>query len=376
MKYGLIVIFCCVWLACQKNNQVEVPAKSGEMQLPDGFRFSVYADQVENARSLSLAPDGTLFVGTRTAGNVYALRDTTHDGVADVRWTIASGLNMPNGVAFKDGSLFVAEIDNLWRYDNILQDLTHPPKPKLLHTFPDDPWHGWKFIRFGPDGKLYVPVGAPCNVCNPESPFSRIHRINPDGSGLETVVEGMRNTVGFDWHPQSGELYFTDNGRDMLGDELPNDELNRISKPMEHFGFPYFHAGDIADPDFGRGKKASDYTPPIQKLGAHVAAIGMRFYTGKRFPDTFRNRVFIAEHGSWNSSVKVGYKISTVDLTEKDSQKRYQPFLEGFLQRDEQGNEAVSGRPVDIEITPDGSLLVSDDFANKIYRITYQNPNP
>ena len=233
-------------------------------------------------------------------------------------------------------------------------------------SFPADIAHGWKFIRFGPDGKLYIPVGAPCNVCERPEPYASLLRMNPDGTGLETFARGIRNTVGFDWDPATRELWFTDNNRDWMGDDLPPCELNHAPRPGLHFGFPYFHAVNLPDPDFGPGREPASYVPCIQPLGAHVAPLGMRFYTGSPFPAGYRGRIFIAEHGSWNRTSKVGYRITTVTLQD-GRPVRYEPFCEGgFL-----AGETVRGRPVDLEVLPDGSMLVSDDFAGAIYRISY-----
>ncbi len=339
------------------------------IKLPPGFRIEVFANRVPNARSMALSPNGTLFVGSRTAGNLYALRDEDRDNRADKGYVLAQGMNMPNGVAFKDGALYVAEVNRVLRFDDVEKDLDHLPKPVVVNdSFSDDTWHGWKFIRFGPDGKLYVPVGAPCNVCErPDDPrYASITRMNPDGSGLEVFAQGIRNSVGFDWDPRTGELWFTDNGRDMLGDDLPPDELNHAPQAGMHFGFPYCHGKDIPDPDFGRKHRCVEFNPVAQELGAHVAALGMRFYTGEMFPVEYKNQIFIAQHGSWNRSRKVGYRIMLVRL-EDNKPVSYEVFAEGWKQ-----GENAWGRPVDIQQMPDGSLLVSDDHAGAIYRISYK----
>jgi len=335
--------------------------------LPAGFHIDIYAQGVENARSMALSPNGTLFVGSRTAGNVYALIDSNHDKQADRRVVVAQKLNMPNGVAFHDGSLYVAEIHRVIKFEHIEENLEKPPAPVVVNdSFPDNQWHGWKFIRFGPDGKLYVPIGGPCNVCERHNTlFASITRMGPDGSGLEIFAQGIRNTVGFDWHPETEELWFTDNGRDMLGDDLPPDELNRAYQKGMHFGFPYCHGKDIADPEFGKKHSCQEFNPPAQDLGPHVASLGMRFYTGGMFPEEYRNQIIIAEHGSWNRKKKNGYRLTLVRL--KDNQPvSYEVFAQGWKQ-----GEQVWGRPVDVEAMADGSLLVSDDFADAIYRITY-----
>jgi glucose/arabinose dehydrogenase len=341
----------------------------GRVKLPPRFEITVFAEGIREARSMALGEKGTLFVGTRSAGNVYAIR---HDGKKATQvTTIAKGLDMPNGVAVKDGALYVAEVDKVWRYDNIESNLAAPAKPALVYgKYPGERSHGWKFIRFGPDGWLYVPVGAPCNVCNREPPFASITRLKPDGSAMEIFARGVRNSVGFDWHPETKELWFTDNGRDMMGDDVPPDELNHAPRAGMHFGFPYCHGGDIPDPEFGRGRSCSEFTPPAQKFGAHVASLGMRFYTGAMFPPEYRNRIFIAEHGSWNRSKKSGYRVMQAKV-EGGKVVEYGVFAEGFL--DVAANRAW-GRPVDVQVMPDGALLVSDDQANAIYRIAYRKP--
>ncbi|HOB74291.1 MAG TPA: sorbosone dehydrogenase family protein [Phycisphaerae bacterium] len=341
------------------------------IRLPEGFRIEIYSRRLDGARSMTFGKEGTLFVGTRKEGKVYAVVDRDRDGVGDVVYTLATGLNEPNGVAFKDGHLYVQEISRLLRFDNIEKHLDAPPRPKVIsRDFPSDAHHGWKFIAFGPDGLLYVPVGAPCNICvRRERIYATITRLDPDKGGQpEIFAEGIRNTVGFDWHPKTRELWFTENGRDWLGDDLPPDELNHAPRPGMHFGYPACYGKGNPDPEFGRGKDCSQFTPPVLELPAHVAALGMRFYTGKMFPKEFQNQIFIAEHGSWNRTVPVGYRVTLVRL-EGNRAVRYEPFATGWLQ----GREAW-GRPVDVQVAPDGSLLVSDDKAGVIYRISYKAP--
>jgi glucose/arabinose dehydrogenase len=353
-------VFCST--ACGKR---EGPLD--RIKLPPGFEISIYADNVPNARSMALSPNSTLFVSTRSEGKVYAILDGDKDNKADEVITIARGMRMPNGVALKDGALYVAEVNRVLRYDNIEASLRNPPAPVVVNdTFPRDEHHGWKFIRFGPDGMLYVPVGAPCNICErDENRYAVIMRMKPDGTGLETFARGIRNTVGFDWHPQTKELWFTDNGRDWLGDNLPPDELNHAPSKGLHFGFPYCHGKDIRDPEFGNKRNCNEFVTPAMELGPHVAALGMRFYTGTMFPKEYQNQIFIAEHGSWNRSTPIGYRITLVRL-ENNKAVKYEVFAEGWLQ----GNSAW-GRPVDVLVMPDGSLLVSDDHAGAIYRIAY-----
>jgi glucose/arabinose dehydrogenase len=273
---------------------------------------------------------------------------------------------MPNGVAFRNGSLYVAEIDRVQRFDEIEKRLKDPPTPVVINDkYPSDEAHGWKFIRFGPDGKLYVPVGAPCNVClKNDERYASITRINRDGGDFEIYAKGIRNTVGFDWHPKTGELWFTDNGRDWLGDDLPPDELNRVSAKGQHFGFPHCHGKDISDPKYST-RDCAEFIPPVLELGPHVAALGMRFYTGKMFPEKYRGGIFIAQHGSWNRSDPIGYRVMFVKL-EGNRSVAYEVFAEGWLR----GGKAW-GRPVDVLVMPDGALLVSDDRAGAIYRISF-----
>ncbi len=319
---------------------------------------------------MAIGSKGTVFVGSMQAGLVHAVVDTDGDHKADKTYVIAKGLEQPSGVAFKDGALYVADISKIYRFDDIEAHLATPPKPVLITSaYPTEGHHGWKFIAFGPDGWLYVPVGAPCNVCDKrgENPvFASVTRIKPDGSGREVWAHGIRNSVGFDWHPITKGLFITSNGRDMMGDDVPPDTLNYAPKAGMDFGFPYCHAGDVPDPEFGSKRQCSEFTKPAQKLGAHVASIGARFYTGTAFPAEYRNQLFIAEHGSWNRTTPVGYRITVVTTDAQANVTGYKPFAEGWLQ----GREAW-GRPADVQPLPDGSLLVSDDKADVIYRISY-----
>ncbi len=340
------------------------PAVEG-LSLPEGFHIEPWVADIPDARSMARAEGGTVFVGTQRTGVVYAVR-TKGDGSREVL-TIVRGLEMPNGVAVRKGSLYVAEMAKIWRYDDIEAHLDSPPKPVLIAELPAERHHGWRYLAFGPDDKLYVGIGAPCNVCDRDKEgFATIMRMNPDGRGREIVARGVRNTVGFTWHPVTHELWFTDNGRDMLGDNAPPCELNRLSRVGEHFGFPFCHAGTIADPDFGKLGRCEDTTPPVQALGPHVAPLGVRFYTGKQFPTEYRDQVLIAEHGSWNRSERIGYRITLVKL-DGNRAVSYTPFVSGWLKPD----GTVTGRPVDLLQLPDGSMLVSDDKAGAIYRISY-----
>jgi len=336
------------------------------INMPPGFKISLYA-RVPGARSMALSPGGVLFVGTRQDGRVYAAVDRDQDNTADEVVTVAKDLHSPNGVAFRNGSLYVAEVSRVLRFDKIEAHLKDPPAPVVVNSsFPTDEHHGWKYIAFGPDGSLYVPVGAPCNVCEREDPrYASIMRMTPDGGELEVYARGIRNTVGFDWHPQTGVLWFTDNGRDWMGDDAPPDELNRAPEKGMHFGFPYCHAGKIPDPEYGANRSCSEFQLPAIALGPHVASLGMKFYTGSMFPAQYRNQIFIAEHGSWNRTEPIGYRISLVRL-EANRAVDYSVFAQGWLQQDR-----AWGRPVDVLVMPDGALLVSDDRAGAVYRIRY-----
>jgi len=335
--------------------------------LPEGYNIALYAENVKNARSMTLSPSGTLFVGTRQEGNVYALQDTDGDNKIDKQYTLLKDGSMPNGVALKDGDLYIAEHSRIIKFTDIESKLDNPGNPEVVYDkFPTETHHGWKYIAFGPDDKLYVPVGAPCNICESEDEiFGTITRLNPDGTDLEIVQTGVRNSVGFTWHPETDELFFTDNGGDSMGDDLPACELNKATSLKMNFGYPYCHQGDTLDKEFGEGKDCADYTKPLQKLGAHVAPLGCEFYN---FKSASKNSLLIAEHGSWNRSKKSGYKISMVDLDSNNNSVGYKDFITGWL---DEATDKVWGRPVDMEWMPDGSLLISDDYADVIYRVSY-----
>lgn len=340
-----------------------------KIKLPEGFKIELFATEIENARSLCQGPEGVFFVGNRGGGKVYAVVDENLDGKADKTYVLAQDLNQPNGVAYRNGDLYIAEISKVSVMRGIDSKLADPPKMETIRDdFPTEKHHGWKYIAFGPDGKLYVPVGAPCNICLKEDEderFAAILRMNADGSELEVYASGVRNSVGFDWHPNTGELWFTDNGRDWMGDNKPNDELNHAPTKGMHFGYPFCHAGEYADPKFGDGRDCNEFIAPAQKLDAHVASLGITFIETNVLPEKYRNSILIAEHGSWNRSTASGYRITRVEL-DGNNAVSYEVFAEGWLD----GAEKL-GRPVDIIELADGSLLVSDDKANCIYRITY-----
>ncbi|CAN0619394.1 GSDH domain-containing protein [Burkholderia multivorans] len=340
-----------------------------QLVLPPGFHITLLSDAVPAAREMAWSPRGILYVGSME-GRVHAL--VVRDGEVLAHHVIASGLMMPVGVAYRDGALYVSAVSRILRLDRIDSQLAAPPNPVVVtDALPTERHHGWKFIAFGPDGKLYLPTGAPCNVCLVDRDrYAIIARMNPDGSHREVVARGVRNTVGFAWHPDTGELWFTDNGRDMMGDDVPDDKLNRAPRAGLDFGFPFCHGGDTPDPEFGSKDACRRYTGPVLKLGAHVASLGMRFYTGTMFPAAYRNNIFIAEHGSWNRSTKVGYRVMRVVASADGSHARQTPFVSGWLRAD----GSVWGRPADVLPLPDGSLLVSDDYAGAIYRVTYAAP--
>lgn len=336
------------------------------VELPPGFAIEVYTDEVPNARSLALGDDGIVYVSTRRDGRVYAL--VPQDGATPRVVTIAEGLRMPNGIAVHNGDLYVAELTRISRYPAIGENLDDIPEPEIVDdSLPSEAHHGWRYIGFGPDGKLYVSIGAPCNVCDREG-FGLIRRQNPDGSDPQVVAYGVRNSVGLTWHPQTGDLWFTDNGRDMLGDDIPPGELNHARREGLHYGFPYCHGGEVSDPEFGEQRSCAEFEPPAQKLGPHVAPLGLRFYDGAMFPQEYRGQLFIAEHGSWNRSKKIGYRVTLVTF-DGGRAVSYEPFAHGWLQ-----GEEVLGRPVDVLVLEDGSLLVSDDKEGRIYRISYSLP--
>ena len=363
MRSAVAVLFFL--LTSVRAATAAAPLPVEKIRLPPGFRIAVYADGLPEARAMAISPSGTLFVGTR-GSVVYVLRNRSGGPHPDGVVRLEHDFHAPNGVAFRGGALYVAEVEKIWRYDDIERRLAAPPEPVLVAKgFPSEEGHGLRVLRFGPDNWLYMGIGVPCNVCVRSDPYGTIVRFRPDGSGREVFARGIRNSVGFDWSPETHELWFTDNGRDWLGDDAPPDELNRAPKAGMNFGFPYCHGGTISDPEVGRGHPCSQFTAPEQNLGPHVASLGMRFYTGTMFPPEYQGQVFIAEHGSWNRSRKIGYRVSMVTVAHGRA-TGYRTFAEGWLQ-----NEQAWGRPVDVQVAPDGALYVSDDHAGAIYRITY-----
>jgi len=339
----------------------------GKLKLQKGFHIELYAGNVPNARSLRQGEKGTVFVGSRLQDKVHYI--TESGGKREVK-VLVSGLYRPNGLAIKDGTLYIAELSKISKIEKVEDNLDKSPKPVEIYSdLPKDEAHGWKFIAIGPDNKLYVPIGQPCNNCLPPDTHGQIRRINLDGSGAEVIAKGVRNTVGFDWHPVSKELYFTDNGRDWASEDVPEDELNRVTKVGQHFGSPFCYQGDFLDPEFGWGHSCSEFVPPVLKTGPHSASLGMRFYTGGNFPAKYKNAIFIARHGSWNRTKKFGGDILAVFLNKDGTVKSTEVFITGFIGPD---NNYI-GRPVDVLFTKDGSMLISDDYNGAIWRVSYGN---
>ena len=366
MGYAKTALLVIIGLITSVNASAQAELDLSAIQLPPGFSIEVWSDKVPNARSLALGDEGTVFAATRRDGRVYAL--IPQDDRSPTVVTLAENLTMPNGVAFHDGDLYVAENHRILRFVDIEASLPDVPEAEIvIDTLSTERHHGWRYIDFGPDGKLYIAIGAPCNICDREG-FANISRMNADGSEQEIVASGIRNSVGFTWHPETGDLWFTDNGRDMLGDDIPPGELNHMPRNGLHFGFPVCHGGEIQDPEFGDQGDCADFEPPAQKLGPHVAPLGILFYDGTMFPDEFKGQAFIAEHGSWNRSEKIGYRVTLVRM-ERGKAAGYEVFAEGWLQ-----DEEVSGRPVDLLVIGDGSMLLSDDQNGVIYRISYTRP--
>ena len=338
-----------------------------KLKAPKGFKIELYAAGVGNARTLRQGDKGTVFVGSRLLDKVYAIVDKGEK--REVK-PIYSGLYRPNGLAFKDGVLYIAELSRISKVEKIEDNLDNPPKPVVIYDdLPKDEGHGWKFLTIGPDDKLYFQVGAPCNICMPSPAHAQIRRINLDGSGAEVVARGIRQTVGMDFSPITKQLYFTENSRDWLSEDIPEEKLNRLTQPgKDNFGYPYCHQGNIADQEFGWGHSCDEFTKPIALLGPHTAALGMRFYTGNTFPSEYRNAIFIARHGPWNRTKKIGGDIVVAKLSEDGTVKSIEPFITGFIE-----NNNYVGRPADVEFVKDGSMLISDDFNGAVYRVTYSS---
>ena len=342
----------------------EIPVS--KLKVPAGFKIELWASGMPNGRSMTESPSGTVYVGTRFTGNVYAV--VTKNGKREVK-TIAKGLHRPNGVVFTNGSLYVAELSRIIRYDNIEQNLENPPTPVVVFdALPKDEPHGWKFMTLSPDGQyLYFQIGTPANIVVPPSTHATINRLNLKTNILETVATGVRNSVGMDFQPGTKELWFTNNARDWVSEDKPNDTLNRLVRPKGmNFGYPFCHQGDFLDPEFGKGRSCDEFDKPVYNLGAHVAALGMRFYNGKQFPADYKGNIFIAEHGSWNKTQRVGYQVVRVVLDSNNKVVKAEPFVTGWLEGDK-----FWGRPVDVQMLKDGSMLVSDDETGAIFRVSY-----
>ncbi len=366
MTNTLVFGLAALWLTSAASGHAE----SGELMLPDGFQLRIVTDEVPNARQMALAEDGTLFVGSRREGKIYAVPQALSSERPEVV-VLAEGLALPSGVTVRDGNLYVAAVDRILLFPAITQRLeADAPFQVITDRLPGNRHHGWKYIKFGPDGRLYVPVGAPCNICLSEDPrFASLLSMDPVSGDTEIVAHGVRNSVGFAWHPQTRQLWFTDNGRDLLGDDVPPEEVNLLTEPGQHFGYPFVHGTGILDPEFGNDADPADYVPPVVEIQAHSAALGMDFYTGNQFPNRYRNALFIAEHGSWNRSVKVGYQVSVIVFD--GDEPHYEPFVSGWLE-----GRKNWGRPADVLVAPDGSLLISEDQKGVIYQVTYSAGSP
>ena len=369
IKYRLKVLSNNVagWFA--ESAQSDETKRLSSLKLPPGFMIDIYA-RVPDARSLTLSEDGVVFVGTRRAGKIYAIVPNKQRTKAKKVVEIDSNLSLPNGVAYKDGSLYVAAVNKLIKYENVLGKLSQKQRPIIItDKLPSSSYHGWRYLKFGPDGWLYVSIGAPCNAClSNDQRYASIMRIQSDGSNQQIYAHGVRNTVGFTWHPKTQQLWFTDNGKDWLGDNEPADEINVAEKAGLHFGFPYVHAGNILDQKFGKNVESSNFQPPLIKLQAHTAPLGLLFYVGKLFPSQYVGRLLVAQHGSWNRSSKVGYQISSIQINNQTKTSETKTFISGWLQ-----GQKYWGRPVDLLQMPDGALLISDDYAGLIYRVSYQD---
>ena len=342
----------------------EIPV--GSFKLPPGFKAEIWATGMPGARAMARGDQGKIYIGTRGLGRVYELTDS---GNARTSRIVVDKLVQPAGVAFKNGSLYVMAIDKVLRYDGIeANPAVAPVDMTAAFKLPKEQHHNWKYIAFGPDNKLYVPFGAPCNICVPGDEYAQIRRYNADGSGMEVIARGVRNTQGFDWHPQTKEMWFTDHGRDWMGDDGPEDELNRMPRTGANFGFPYCHANGVADRDIKRDRPCDNTQLPVQTMGPHAAVMGAHFYTGSMFPAEYRNLLFVARKGSWNRTQKFGYDVVTVKSDADGKNAQTTPFLTGMMNPQ---NNTFSGRPTYFLQQADGSLLISDEQLGAIYRISY-----
>ena len=338
-----------------------------KLQVPPGFKVELWAHSMPGARAMARGDKGKIYIGTRGIGRVY---EVTDNGTERTSRVVVDKLNQPAGIEFRKGSLYVMAIDKMLRFDGIETNANaQPVDMTTAFNLPKEQHHNWKYIKFGPDGKLYVPFGAPCNICVPPTDeYAQIRRYNADGTGMEVIARGVRNTVGFDWHPQTKQLWFTDHGRDWMGDNGPEDELNRITKTGLNFGFPYCHANGVADQDIKKDNPCADVTLPVTTMGPHAAVMGIKFYTGKMFPAQYKNVAFVARKGSWNRTEKFGYDVVTVTAGKDGKNPKITPFLTGFL---DAKSQAFVGRPAYLMQMPDGSMLVSDEQMGAIYRISY-----
>jgi glucose/arabinose dehydrogenase len=341
------------------------------VELPPGFKISLWAE-VARARSLAVGPPGeTVYVGARRGSTIHLARDGDGDGRAEDVRLIDGKFDTPNGIAVSGGFLYIGENPRIrrWRLAAAFEpfNVIEPELETVFEGLPRKSHHGWRYIGFGPDRRLYVSVGSPCNICKVDGYEGRIIRMRPDGSGVETVASGIRNSVGFDWHPKTGEMFFTDNGADGLGDDVPADELNHVTRAGQFFGFPYFGGGRTRTPAFRNQVLPAGAVFPAIEFEAHTASLGVRFYTGTMFPAEYRNDAFVAQHGSWNRSAPIGYRIMRVRFDERGKAAALEVFAHGWLRPD----GSRFGRPVDLAILNDGSMLVSDGHAGAIYRITY-----
>ena len=374
LKYLFIIyliFFFSFFIRAESNQNI------GKLNLPDGFQISIFADKLESPRQITETKEGYVIVGSKKGDKIFALFDGDHDGYAETKLIIATGLKNPTGVTYHKGDLYFAEIEDIWIIKNIddwiLSGKTElPPVESYLSGLPSETWHGFRHLRFGPDENLYIPIGVPCNVCiepqTSDKRFAAIHRY--ENGELVMIADGVRNSVGIDWHPITKKLYFSDNGRDWLGDDSPSCELNVVDEEGSFFGFPYKHAKNIIDPEYGElipsfGKKFID---PIAELGPHVAPLGIEFYDSHKFPDKYHNNLFIALHGSWNKyNGKSGYKVIMINLDKNGDYISQEDFITGWLE-----NENAWGRPVQPFVLRDGSMLISDDKYNVIYRVVYK----